>query len=158
VRRLASRSKPQRSAQVIAGRATVVDGDGLEIGGTKIRLFGIDAPEVGQYCVRADGARWRCGQYATVELDRMAGGKNVSCTSRHKDRYGRPVAVCTVDGRDLASQLARGGWVLAYRQFSSDYIDEEELARKEHAGVWSGELEPPWAWRQRMRADEKFGH
>ena len=89
-------------------------------------------------------------------LDRMVGGKDVSCTSRQKDRYGRPVAVCTFEGRDIAGELTRGGWVLAYRTFSKDYTDEEDLARKERAGVWSGRLEEPWAWRQRMRAGQKF--
>jgi endonuclease YncB( thermonuclease family) len=137
------------AARVIAGKASVVDGDGVEIQGIKIRLFGVDAPEIDQYCKRADGTRWRCGQYATVALDRLAGGKDLSCATRENDRYGRPVAVCKVDGRDLASELAREGWAFAYRKYSSDYVDEESAAKEARAGVWIGEVEAPWDYRRR---------
>jgi endonuclease YncB( thermonuclease family) len=140
-----------RPVQVLAGKATVIDGDGLEIGGVRIRLFGVDAPEIEQYCERADSTRWRCGQYATVALDRLAGGKAVTCTARDRDRYRRPVAVCTVDGRDVAEELARDGWALAYRTYSTDYVDEEDAAKKARSGVWIGHVEPPWSYRQRTR-------
>ena len=40
------------SAETISGRAQVIDGNTIEIGGRRIRLFGIDAPEGGQTCVR----------------------------------------------------------------------------------------------------------
>jgi endonuclease YncB( thermonuclease family) len=134
-----------------AGKVSVIDGDGLEIGGVKIRLFGVDAPEVDQYCGRDDGTRWRCGQYATVALDRLVGGKSVTCTVHQMDRYGRPVAACSLEGRDVAGELAREGWVLAYRKYSADYADEEEVAKKARSGVWAGRVEPPWQYRERIR-------
>jgi endonuclease YncB( thermonuclease family) len=143
-------------ARMIEGRATVVDGDGLEIAGIKIRLFGIDAPEVEQYCTRSDGARWRCGQYATVALDRLAGGKDVTCAVRSTDHYGRPVAVCTIpNNRDLAAEQAREGWALAYRRYSKDYVDEETAASSAKSGVWVGRFEAPWDWRRRT---QQSGH
>ena len=142
----------QSQGRVLSGKATVIDGDGLDIAGARIRLFGVDAPEVDQYCNRNDGTRWRCGHYATVALDRLTAGKNVVCTSRQKDRYGRNVASCTVEGRDVAAELAREGWVLAYRRYSMDYVDEEDAAKKQRAGVWAGELEAPWLWRHRAHA------
>ena len=46
----------------IIGVASVVDGDTIEVHGQRIRLFGIDAPESSQLCVRPTGERWRCGQ------------------------------------------------------------------------------------------------
>ena len=141
----AGESKP--AATVIKGRATVVDGDGLEIGGTKIRLFGIDAPEIDQYCNRADGTRWRCGQYATVELDRTIAGREVACSVRDKDRYGRPVAVCRIAETDLGETQVRSGLAVAYRKFTRDYVDEEDDARGAKRGVWSGPFEMPWEWR-----------
>ena len=140
--------------RVIRGIATVIDGDGVEIDGVQIRLFGIDAPEVGQYCYRADRQRWRCGQYSTVELDKVAGGKRVECSVKATDRYDRPVAVCRLDGRDLAELQAAGGWALAYRRFSGDYVEEEQQAKSAKRGVWAGTFEMPWAWRQRVRAQE----
>ena len=38
-------SIPNAFANDLAGRASVIDGDTLEIHGTRIRLWGIDAPE-----------------------------------------------------------------------------------------------------------------
>jgi endonuclease YncB( thermonuclease family) len=144
-----AKSSEKSAAKVIAGRATVVDGDGVEIGGVKIRLFGVDAPEIDQYCNRADGTRWRCGQYATVELDRTIAGREVTCAVRDKDRYGRPVAVCRVAEIDLAATQAKSGLAVAYRKFTRDYVDEEDDARSAKRGVWSGRFEMPWDWRNR---------
>lgn len=144
-----AKSTNKSAANVIAGRATVVDGDGVEIGGVKIRLFGVDAPEIDQYCNRADGTRWRCGQYATVELDRTIAGREVTCAVRDKDRYGRPVAVCRVAEIDLAATMVRSGLAVAYRKFTRDYVDEEDDARSAKRGVWSGRFEMPWDWRNR---------
>lgn len=42
----------------IVGVASVVDGDTIEVLGTRIRLHGIDAPESGQFCI-ADGNKYR---------------------------------------------------------------------------------------------------
>jgi endonuclease YncB( thermonuclease family) len=138
-------------AEGLTGLATVVDGDGLEIAGVKIRLFGIDAPEIDQYCRRDDGTRWRCGQYATVALDRLAGGHEVRCESKDEDAYGRVVAVCRLGPLDLGSELVASGSAVAYRRYSNDYVDEEERAKRERAGVWRGRFEMPWDWRKRMR-------
>jgi endonuclease YncB( thermonuclease family) len=140
-------SKPK----IIEGMATVIDGDGIEIAGRKIRLFGIDAPEVEQYCSRKDGSRWRCGQYATVALDRMAGGKIVECAVRDIDVYDRAVAICRTDGRDLSAEQVTAGWAMAYRRYSSDYVKGEETAHGAGLGIWIGPFDPPWQWRTRRR-------
>ena len=137
--------------RTITGRATVVDGDGLEIDGKEIRLFGIDAPEVQQYCVRRDSTRWHCGQYATVALDRLVAGHEVACSVRDQDGYGRSIASCTVEGRDLAAEQVREGWAVAYRKYSDDYADEEGAAKDHRAGIWAGRFEQPWLWRERER-------
>jgi endonuclease YncB( thermonuclease family) len=54
------------------------------------------------------------------------------------------------------AELAREGWVLAYRRYSMDYVDEEDAAKKQRAGVWAGELEAPWDYRHRTHAAGKF--
>lgn len=136
----------------IAGMATAIDGDGLEIDGRRIRLFGIDAFESGQYCKRANRTRWRCGQYATVHLDLLIRDKKVECDVKAHDQYDRAVAVCKVGDVDLSAEQARKGWALAYRRFSVDYVDEEEAARKAGEGGWTGTFERPWEWRARTRA------
>jgi endonuclease YncB( thermonuclease family) len=51
----------------VTGRASVIDGDTIEIQGQRIRLHGIDAPESNQTC-RRDSEVWRCGQQASLAL------------------------------------------------------------------------------------------
>jgi endonuclease YncB( thermonuclease family) len=46
----------------------------------------------------------------------------------------------------LAS-VAREGWALDFRKYSTDYLQAEAEARRTGAGIWRGEFEPPWEWR-----------
>ncbi len=62
----------------IAGTATVIDSDALEINGERIRLHGIDAPEMRQLC-RLDDAPWRCGVDSTSALAGKIGRQRVTC-------------------------------------------------------------------------------
>ena len=109
---------PQAHADRLTGVASVIDGDTLEILGQRIRLHGIDAPESRQVCATAEGQRWRCGQQAALSLADRIGRRQVSCTVRDTDRYGRFIAVCHQDGTDLNGWLVREGWAVAYRQYS----------------------------------------
>ncbi|RMF19133.1 MAG: thermonuclease family protein, partial [Deltaproteobacteria bacterium] len=117
---------------------------------TRVRLFGIDAPETGQMCRRGAG-RWPCGQYATVALDRLAGGKQATCRVEATDSYDRAVAVCSVAGHDLGAELVRAGWAVAYRHYSDRYVAEEKDARQARRGIWQGTFEEPWDWRERHK-------
>lgn len=131
------------------GRASVIDGDTLEIHGQRIRLFGIDAPESRQLC-EADGREYRCGQQAALALADFVGQRTVRCEQRDTDRYGRVVAVCRVAGEDLSAWLVQKGWALAYRKYSLDYVDQEAAARTARAGIWRGSFVEPWIWRLRQ--------
>ena len=55
------------AASDLAGQASVIDGDTLEIHGTRIRVFGIDAPESDQLCRDEDSNLYRCGQKAAAQ-------------------------------------------------------------------------------------------
>ena len=140
----------------IVGRAAVIDGDTLEIHGQRIRLFGIDAPESAQSCT-ADNKAWRCGQQAALALDRKIAGHTVSCTEKDRDQYRRIVAVCTAGDEDLNAWLVAEGWALAYRQYSTTYIGQEDAARAAHKGVWRGTFVPSWDWRHDQRAETAAG-
>jgi len=132
----------------LAGRATVVEGDVIEIHGQRIRLFGIDAPEVGQHCEAADGRAYRCGQQAALALADHIRQQTVICEPRDTDRYGQIVAVCRVGGEDLNAWLVSQGWALAYRHYSTDYVGEEAAARIAKRGIWRGRFVSPWVWRR----------
>jgi endonuclease YncB( thermonuclease family) len=86
-------------ADPIVGRASVIDGDTLEVRGTRIRLHSIDAPESAQVCKDADGKDYRCGQTAALAISDHIGKRFVTCDPRDTDRYGRVVAVCRADAR-----------------------------------------------------------
>jgi len=97
------------ASEPVAGVATVIDGDTIDIHGTRIRLHGIDAPESAQLCQRPDGVRWRCGQQAALALQDHLGRRTVTCVQRDTDRYGRRVAQCSVGGTDLNAWLVANG-------------------------------------------------
>jgi endonuclease YncB( thermonuclease family) len=65
------------SAQTIAGRASVIDGDTMDIHGARIRILDIDTPESRQPCTRPDGGQWRCGQQAALALSDWIGARPV---------------------------------------------------------------------------------
>ena len=140
------------AASTISGRAEVVDGDSLEIAGTSIRIFGVDAFEGQQSCER-NGAAWRCGDAAELKLAELVGTSFIICEQRDIDTYGRTVARCTNGTLDLAAELARSGLALAYRQYSGDYVDEETEAQAARRGAWAGTFDEPWDWRRGNRAD-----
>jgi endonuclease YncB( thermonuclease family) len=113
------------AAALIAGVASVIDGDSIEVHGVHIRLKGVDAPESRQLCTRPTGERWRCGQQASLALSDQIGGSTVSCDPRDTDRYGRTVPVCSPRGLDLNGWLVTRGWAVAYRRYSRDYVRAE---------------------------------
>jgi endonuclease YncB( thermonuclease family) len=135
----------------IIGRASVIDGDTIEIRGQRIRLFGIDAPEGRQTCTDAQGTTYRCGQKAAQALDYRISDGVVTCEPKDRDRYGRIVAVCRAYGEDLSAWMAGLGWALAFRRYSMQYVPAEKLAERRKAGMWSGEFMPPWEFRARGR-------
>src|SRR6476469_9985883 len=99
-------------ADDLMGQASVIDGDTIEIHGTRVRLWGIDAPEHDQLCRGADSLQYRCGSQSANELDSLIASRPVTCEPRDIDRYGRTVAVCSVGGVDLAEWLVSHGQAL----------------------------------------------
>ena len=80
----------------ISGPARIVDGDGLKIGQWEIRLFGIDAPEM------RSGPE---GRRSRTALEDLIGSRRVDCDGLNFDRYGRVVAICRVDGKDIGEEM-----------------------------------------------------
>lgn len=127
----------------------VTDGDSLKIDGNRVRLWGIDAPELGQRCAWRDQP-FDCGRAAKDQLGKLVAGGQVECepVDRDRDRDGRTVARCTVDSRDLAAEMVRLGWALDYRKYSGGaYSREEQEAREAGQGLWGQIFEVPWEWR-----------
>ena len=140
------------TANELNGVASVIDGDTVEIRGTRIRLHGIDAPESRQLCTRPPGQSWRCGQQAALALSDRIGRRSVICVARDTDRYGRTIAVCSQDGIDLNAWMVAEGWAVAYRQYSRDYVLADTEARSAGRNIWSGTFVMPWDWRRGARS------
>lgn len=139
---------PRSTGEPIAGRARVIDGDSLEIGGARIRLFGIDAPEGRQDCYDAQNKPYRCGTAARRALADLIGQAGVSCTPVGQS-HDRSVAVCTAQGRDLSEAMVRMGYAIELRQHSRGrYASAEREARDAKRGLWSGRFEQPGDWRR----------
>ncbi|HEV2557205.1 MAG TPA: thermonuclease family protein [Microvirga sp.] len=142
---------PAGYAEEIVGRASVTDGDTLEIRGQKIRLHGVDAPESSQLCKDAAGKDYRCGQKAALALADQIRAANVTCEKTDSDRYGRVVARCWLPDLDINSWLVSEGYAMAYRQYGTDYVSEEDGARSQKRGIWAGSFVAPWDWRKGVR-------
>jgi endonuclease YncB( thermonuclease family) len=135
----------------LRGRASVIDGDTIEIHGQRIRIWGIDAPEGGQLGIKA-GRPWRCGHECAVALSDFLGSRIVECTPVAIDEYERMVGRCTVAGQDVGAWMVLNGWAVDFKQFSDGQYAALELeAKQERRGLWQGEFELPWKWRVRSR-------
>ncbi|MES5482652.1 thermonuclease family protein [Bradyrhizobium sp. INPA03-11B] len=140
------------------GQASVIDGDTIEIRATRVRLFGIDAPEHDQLCHNRHGERYRCGQIASNALAAFIGRQTVACVEVDRDQYGRTVAVCSAGKVDLADWLVRGGLAIDWPRYSKgDYAAAEAEARAKQTGMWSGRFVEPWRYRQCITAGGRPG-
>jgi endonuclease YncB( thermonuclease family) len=144
-------------AQIQFGVPRITDADTVTINGAKIRLFGIDAPEMIQFCLDAQGKRWPCGERARDQLKKKVASKPWTCRGSDHDVYQRLLAVCHVDGEDINQWLVRSGLALSYKQYSRKYDADETAARAARAGLWDGAFIAPWDWRHRNKSTEILG-
>jgi len=131
----------------------VHDGDTITVidrarGRMKIRIYGIDAPELAQpYGSQAQGLTYR------MLLRQEVRGWTVAM-----DRYGRDVAVVTVGGTDVSEALVQAGLAWVYPGYCriptcADWKSYQEQAKARRLGLWQAEKPiPPWEWRRRRPA------
>ncbi|WDZ78544.1 thermonuclease family protein [Ensifer adhaerens] len=125
------------------GAASVSDGDSLRLGGKRIRIEGIDAPELDQSCVRDDEA-WDCGRQARDRLREQVSAGDVRCRFHGRDRYGRDLGTCEAGGRDVGREMVLSGYAVSYGRYQA----EEAQAEKERRGIWAGTFTTPQEWRR----------
>jgi endonuclease YncB( thermonuclease family) len=93
----------------VTGTATVIDGDTIVVAGERVRLEGIDAPELHQTCT-AYGQEWACGPTSAEWLKERLHGRQVECIGHARDRFGRLLAVCYAGGESIKTgSFARAG-------------------------------------------------
>jgi endonuclease YncB( thermonuclease family) len=136
---------------VVQGSATVTDGDTIRMGETRIRLEGIDAPEISQTCTRSNGTRWRCGKASKAALIEKIGQQTVRCEISGTDRYKRSIGTCFVGKLNLNQWMVQNGWSVAYARYSKMYVADEQQARRRRLNIWSGDFEVPNEFRSRKK-------
>lgn len=108
----------------------VFDGDTLAIGDVRVRLYGVQAPELNT----------PAGPGAKRELDGLVRGQWVRCWSVGQPKsYGRVVARCAA-GRsaDLGRALVASGWAVDSARFSGgEYRAAEASARATRRGMFA---------------------
>lgn len=135
----------ERFVPALTGAVRVADGDSLELGGERIRLEGIDAPELAQSCGPPERL-WPCGKAARAALRKAIGQVPVACRPVSTDRYERSVSTCEAGGRDLGRVMVEQGLAVAT---GLAYLRAEGQAKAARRGLWSGPFEPPADFRAR---------
>ncbi len=136
----------------IFGRAArIVDGDTFWLARLKVRLWGVDSPELQQGCV-AGGKVWHCGEEARAKLRSIvAGVDEVRCVVRGRS-YDRVVGRCFVGSEDIGEALVVGGLAVEDARYSGGaYGVREAEARMGAMGMWRGCFTEPRRWRARQR-------
>jgi len=147
------------SPRTVEGEVSrVIDGDTVALTtreGTKlrVRLYGIDAPEVRHE--KTAGQPY--GKEAKEALTALALGRRVTVEIVDIDVHGRTVGIVHRSGVDINLEMVRNGYAWAYRRYlsapyASRYLDAEREARGRRLGLWKdANPGPPWEFKRRNR-------
>ena len=147
------------NCEEIFGTPEIIDGDTLHIKSKKIRLEGIDAPEIKQQCKKPSikissligfqfNKNYSCGVISKKKLIDKVNNSKIKCISLSKDRYKRFIATCYKDKINLNKWMVRNGYAVAYKRYSKDYVRDEEYAKENKLGMWKGTFMVPEKWRK----------
>lgn len=126
----------------------VIDGDTLDVvdaagNRERVRILGIDAPELGRDGRQAECYASEAKSRVSVLLRRRPVTLTVDPGQPTHDRYDRVLAYVTVDGRDLGEQLLSEGFVRQYHRENqpppardASYRRAEQQARMAVRGMW----------------------
>jgi endonuclease YncB( thermonuclease family) len=152
-------------SHAISGKVKAVhDGDTFTLeGGQRVRIFGIDAPELHQQC-RADAVHAPgpshcvpCGEAARTALEGLILGKEVHCGNRGRS-YDRVVGECSVGKTQIGPWMLTHGQAVVYQQYlrkgdRAAYLGAEAGAKRANEGIWAMTMIPPAQWRKRARLE-----
>jgi endonuclease YncB( thermonuclease family) len=139
----------QKKTEILSiTKVIITDGDTIKFNKKKIRLHGIDTPEIKQLCKNKDGEDYKCGVKAKLALINLIANHQVKCSIHGTDKYKRLIGTCFIKDININKWLVEKGWALAYRRYSKDYVNEELFAKNNKLGLWKGDFLEPWKWRR----------
>ena len=131
----------------ISGKAKIIDGDSIRIEKHRIRLLGIDAPEMKQLCKDKNNEDYACGHLSKNFLISFIDGvknlknlKEVFCYYSEFDKYNRVLGECFVGPKriyNLNQAMVLSGHAVAYLRYSDKYLkdQEEAMIKKKACGL-----------------------
>ena len=132
-------------------------GSSLKIGKEKIRLSGIDAPEMKQICYDENDSPYACGHVAKKKLEYFIKGSPYSkiyCYYSERDKYNRILGECVLgesSSLNINEYMVRWGYAIAYLRYSEKYLDVQEIAKSSKTGIWVGNFDMPEEWRKKNK-------
>ena len=164
----------QVSEKVITGKVAIFnDGDSFVLeNGTRVRLFGIDAPELGQICILITEIHNKdttepvvkeeevaCGENSKSKLKDLIGNNEITCLVRGKDAYDRLVGDCSLEKYNkktrrknkinINKEMVLNGNAVAFQQISDKYLEDENRAKSENKGIWGMTFDMPSIYRKK---------
>ena len=147
------------NSEEIYGIPKIIDGDTVNIKSKKIRLEGIDAPEIRQQCQKTYlqisaivgfnfKMNYSCGIISKKKLTDKINNSQINCIASGRDRYKRYLATCYKDKINLNKWMVRNGLAVAYKRYSKDYLGDEIFAKENKLGLWKGSFIRPEKWRK----------
>ena len=146
---------PQIFADVNGVISRIIDADTVVLKSDqginyKIRLLGIDAPEINQVY----------GKEATIYLSNKVLGKNLRVLGENKDRYHRLLGKLILNDNDINLDLVKNGMAWHYKFYKKSqekkdqllYSNAEIYAKVNNLGLWAKKMPmPPWQWRKKNK-------
>ncbi len=109
----------------------------------KIRLFGIDAPELKQ----------KYGEESRICLENMIKNKKIEYAIKEKsDKYGRIVGIIFADDKNINLEMVKKGCAWSYWSYNKSlyFLFEQYKAKYKKVGLWQDDNpQPPWEYRHR---------
>lgn len=151
-------SNNKKRVNIIIGHPNVLKGDTIIIDNEKLRLYGIDSPELDQIC---EGKH--VGEQAKTYLIKLIGKNKVKCRSREVDKHGIKFAICNLleldiqtgienEGNELNRLMVKSGYAFNYDFYTNSYKQEEKQAMNHHLPVWGDKCIKPYKFRK-MKGD-----
>ena len=130
----------------ITGRACVMDGDPLMIGGKRrhskcvegqiVDIWGISAFPLDQLCPHPSGQMVRCGLFSAYQLQEKLKTSEIRCEEKSTKFGGIIVAQCFLDQEDIGRYMVSHGYARANGAETERYTGHEAQARSQRRGLW----------------------